>query len=145
MDESAFHDARRAAVRHPCAFEKALLAGHCRCPRAKRHAIAEREAVSCTSQPAAARCARFHEALLQNAGFALGLKPGGAPLPHAKHMKLQCGGLDGLHAVLMREGEIADAGDLVEAAGVLYGGLEALPYSEIMRAVAAFQARRRRR
>lgn len=143
MDESAFHDARRAAVRHPCAFEKALLAGHGRCPRAARHAIAEREVLSCTSPPAAARCARFHELLRRNADFALGLKPGDAALPHAKHMKLQCGGLDGLHAVLMREGRIDDVGDLVEAAFVLYGGLEALPYSEIMRAVAAFRARRR--
>ncbi len=144
MDESAFHDARRAAVRHPCAFEKALLAGHGGCPRAARHAIAEREALSCTSPSAAARCARFHELLRRNAGFALGLKSVDAALPHAKHMKLQCGGLDGLHAALMREGRIDDVGDLVEAAFVLYGGLEALPYSEIMRAVAAFRVRRGR-
>ena len=144
MDESAFHAARLAHTPHPCAFEKALLAGHCRCSYASLHALAERESVSCLSAQASAACARFKSLLVSNAGFALRIAPGEAALPHAKQMKLECGGLTGLARALDREGGVADVSDLVEAAQVLYGGLEAAPYSEIMRAVAAFAVRRRR-
>ncbi|GAB4167379.1 MAG: hypothetical protein OHK0026_13320 [Rhodocyclaceae bacterium] len=145
MDESAFREARRALERHPCAFAKPLLAGHCRCSCARPHALAERESISCRSAAASAACARFRALLRDNAGFALRLAPGERVLSHAKQMKLECGGLTGLALALDREGGVADVCDLVEAAGVLFGGIESAPYSEIMRAVAAFAPRRRGR
>lgn len=145
MDENAFRNIRGMVSKRPCVFEKALLARHCRCSAAERHAIAERDAISCVSGSAHDGCARLHGLLRENALFALKLAAADERVPHAKEMKLQCGGLTGLQRALTREGEIADVRDLVEAARHLYGGLDALPFSEIMRAVTAYQPRRRAR
>jgi hypothetical protein len=145
MDENAFRNIRGMVSKRPCVFEKALLARHCRCSAAERHAIAERDAVSCASGSGHAACARLHALLHENALFALRLPGRDERIPHAKEMKLQCGGLTGLQRALTREGEIADVRDLVEAARHLYGSLDTLPFSEIMRAVSAYQPRRRPR
>lgn len=94
----------------------------------------------------ASRCAQ----LQQNAAFALKLTHAQERLPHAKEMKIQCGGLRGLQKVLSSG---ADGGEesvgmgvsaLVRLALERYVTLERLPYSEIMQAVAAFEIRRRR-
>jgi len=70
--------------------------------------------------------------------------PPGTPLPHAKEMKAMCGGLSGLQQEVEPADEVADVHALVAAALAKFGSLEALPYSRIMPAVAAFEARRRR-
>lgn len=160
MDESAFQRARDAMMPLPCAFEKALLAGACACSLAARRNIAEREAVACGSPPAREECAALHTLLRQNSAFALKLTQGDAPLPHAKEMKLQCGGLQGLQRALAHaaalvptaigiaaEGQgmpsAANVRGLVQAAQEKFGGLQNLPYSTIVQSVVAYQIRRR--
>jgi hypothetical protein len=102
MDESAFRRARDRANPQPCAFEKAILARFCSCSLAERQNIAEREAVACGSPPAREQCAALRALLRQNSAFALKLTQVHAPLPHAKEMKVQCGGLRGLQQAAAR-------------------------------------------
>lgn len=158
MDESAFRRARDAITPRPCAFEKAMLAGACACSLAARRNIAERETVACGSAPAREHCAELCALLRQNSAFALKLTQIDAPLPHAKQMKLQCGGLQGVQRALARSATaaavparggpappmVADVRGLVEAAHEKFGGLQNLPYSAIVQSVVAYQIRRRR-
>ena len=143
MEHDTFRDARRGLNPHPCPFEKAILAHCCTCALAVRLSISERETVACESAPARETCARLRAELRQNSLFALKVPPG-TPLPHAKEMKAMCGGLSGLQQEVAPADEVADVHALVAAAVAKFGSLEALPYSRIMPAVAAFEVRRRR-
>lgn len=147
MDHDSFRDARRALNPHPCPFERAILARCCGCSLAARLNISERESVTCSDAAARQVCERLGAALRQNSQFALKVAPGAA-VPHAKEMKVICGGLLGLQRVTTDEvedrAEVADVRTLVLAAQASFGSLEALPFSAIMPSVAAFELRRRR-
>ena len=147
INESAFRDARKLVNPQPCAFEKALLARCCQCSLAQRLNIAEREAVGCTDAAQRETCLALRDQLRLKAAFALKLTQSDGPLPHAKEMKIQCGGLRGLQKVLSgsaETGEVKDVSALARLALARYLALDKLPYSEIMQAVAAFEIRRRR-
>lgn len=147
IDESAYRDARKSVNPHPCAFEKALLARCCQCSLAQRMNIAEREAVGCTDSALRETCLALRGHLRQNSAFALKLQHTSGPLPHAKELKIQCGGLRGLQKVLSGSAEVEnvnDVGALARLALERYLTLEQLPYSAIIQAVAAYEARRRR-
>lgn len=144
MDETAFRQARKAAVEHPCPFEKALLSGCGTCALAQRRNIAEREAIACRDGAAREACASLLGLLRRNATFALHLPHPDERLTHAHEMKVQCGGLAGLQQTLTDAAEIGDIHALVQAACRSPGGLAGLPYSAIIQSVAAFQMRRRR-
>lgn len=145
MDETAFRQARKAAVEHPCPFEKTLLAGCGTCALAQRRNIAEREAVACREGAAGEACAALLGLLRRNAAFALHLSHPDERLTHAQEMKVQCGGLAGLQRTMTGAEEVGDVHALVQAAGRMQGGLEGLPWSAIMQSVAAWQPRRRAR
>lgn len=145
MDETAFRQARKAAVEHPCPFEKALLSGCGTCGLAQRRNIAEREAVACSAGLAREACATLLGLLRRNAAFALHLTRPEDRLTHAQEMKVQCGGLAGLQRALGGSDAVGDVGALAQAAGGSENGLEGLPWSAIMQSVAAWQPRRRAR
>ncbi|MDP2826178.1 MAG: hypothetical protein Q8O52_26260 [Sulfuritalea sp.] len=143
MDETAFRNVRGQINRLPCVFERALLARHAVCDLAVSHQIAERESVACTQPVAHDACARMSELLRQKSSFALGLTATQRILPHAMAMKIQCGGLDGLKALLDADALAPNVRRLVRLAEERYGDLAALPFSEIVQGVAAWKARRR--
>lgn len=145
MDETAFRQTRAAAVEHPCPFEKALLAGCASCALAQRRHIAEREAVACPVGEAQAACLALLALLRRHAAFALHRPHAEERLTHAQEMKVQCGGLAGLRQALAGTGASGDIGSLVRTARQSPQGLEGLPYPFIIRAVAAWQPRRRTR
>lgn len=126
-----------------CVFELALLARHAGCELAVRHQIAERESIACPEVAAHAACARMSELLREKSAFALGLTATQRILPHAMVMKIQCGGLDGLKALLDPAASAPDARRLVSLAAERYGDLGELPFSEVVQGVAAWKARRR--
>jgi hypothetical protein len=143
MDESAYRSARGEINRLPCVFEKALLAQHAVCQLAARHAVAERETIACTSPLARVACGELSALLREKSAFALRLPHTQRILPHAQVMKIQCGGLQGLQRVLDPEAPAPDVHHLVRMARQAYGELAALPFSEIVKGVAAFQLRKR--
>ncbi|NJD34322.1 MAG: hypothetical protein FIA96_05725 [Betaproteobacteria bacterium] len=145
MDEAAFRNVKGEINRLPCVFERALLARHAECDLAVRHQIAERESIACIETAAHADCVRMSELLREKSAFALGLTATRCILPHAMVMKIQCGGLDGLKALLDRGAEVPDVRRLVRLAAERYGELGALPFSEVVQGVAAWKARRRHR
>lgn len=143
VDETAFRHVREDINRLPCVFERALLARHAVCDLAVRHQIAERESIACTEAAAHAACAQMSELLREKSAFALGLTATGRILPHAMVMKIQCGGLDGLKALLDPDATAPDAARLVRLAAERYGDVAELPFSEIVQGMAAWKTRRR--
>jgi len=147
VDEQAFKETYRAANPLACPFEKAILICQCGCREASRVNIAERVTVNCLDAPAREDCSLLLGLLRHNAAFALKLTHVDEVLPHAKHVKVQCGGLLGLQGVLRpewaEEKQVADIRGLVLEAQTRFGSLRELPYNEIVRGIAGFQTRRR--
>jgi hypothetical protein len=144
MDETAYRSARGEINRLPCVFEKALLARCAVCQLAEHHALAERETIACTSPVARAECGQLAGLLREKSAFALRLASTQRILPHAMMMKIQCGGLEGLREVLDADAPAPDVHRLVLLAREKHGELAALPFSEVVKGVAAFQLRKRR-
>jgi len=143
-NEDAYKLARQCYITHSCPFERALLSRCVACARSRKLNLAEREAIACGDPAVREHSLAFHRAVHENAQFALKIAPG-APWPFGKEIRAQCGGVRGLAAAL---GEAGD--ERTDIAASVLRGLEtsgeiaSLPYSEIMRAVAHYEPRKRR-
>lgn len=136
--------ARDGAInRLPCVFARALLAQTAVCELARRRAVGERDGVDCSSPLARSACGTLHGLLRAKSTFALGVKAPQRILKHTHAMRIECGGLAGLKQVIDPAAPAPDVHRLVRAAGERYGSLDALPFSDIVKGVAAWPGRRR--
>jgi len=142
-NEDAYRDARKSVNPTPCAFEKGVLARCVSCGKAEKHLLAERETVNCGDAAAQARCLELKTLLRGHSAFALKISRMGPPLPHAKELKIQCGGLKGLQSAMNGTDQVEDVFTLIESALASYATLDAFPYSEVVQGVVHFEARRR--
>lgn len=130
-----------------CPFDRVIFSTEARCGMARRYAIAERVGIGCSTWDAAHRCARLLALLRENMRFALGLRGNEEDIPYGKELKLRCGGLLGLQALLDPRRADADRVDdihlLVDQAIAEFERLEAIPFQRIARAVSTYQTRRR--
>ena len=146
MDQDAFRKTYREVNEVFCAFEKSLLTNQCRCAHAERFCIAEREGVHCRDEAGQARCLAWLELLREQARFALRTDEERRLLPHGKAIRLQVGGMRGLSRILGDEHPAVDDIDAaLRAAEARFGDLHEIPFSEVMREVAAYEVRRRSR
>jgi hypothetical protein len=143
MDEDAFKSARADINRLPCVFENALLSGCAVCELSASHALAERQIIACTSPVARVDCGQLAALLREKSAFALRLTSTRRILPHAMMMKIQCGGLQGMQQALDPAAAQPDVRRMVLKGRERYGELATLPFSEIVKGVAAFQLRKR--
>lgn len=146
MDNEKFRETYSAINEQSCPFEKGILTNNCSCAQAHRFCIAEREGVRCGSEEAREHCRELLEHLRIQARFALRSTDEDSKLPHAKAMKVQIGGLRGLHAALDPNeplpAHIEDIYSTVEAALERFGSLDKLPYLTIVRQITAYKGRR---
>jgi hypothetical protein len=148
VDQDAFRKTYREVNDVFCAFEKSVLTNECRCRQAERFCIAEREGVHCRSSASQTRCLRWLELLREQARFALRTEEDRQLLPHGKAIRLQVGGMRGVQEVLFgpaKDRQIDDVDGTLAAAEQRYGHLAEVPFSDVMRAVAAYQVRKRSR
>jgi hypothetical protein len=141
-NEGAYHQARQSVLERPCPFERALLSSCVACSAARKLLLAERELIQCSQAELNPSCQALYAALHSKARFALHMVDPVSPWPFGKEIRAQCGGLLGLQAALQVDTQ--DVAAWVGAALAREGGLEALPYSEIMRSVVHFEPRKRR-
>ncbi len=125
-----------------CVFTKALLVQQARCGLAERQAVGERDLVTCRSPVAHHNCDTLAALLRERATFALRLPRHGAPIEHAKALRLQCGGLVGLRRALAADEP--DVHALVLAAHERWGSLLDAPWHEIVPDIVAWLPRARR-
>jgi hypothetical protein len=149
MDQDAFRRTYREVNERICVYEKGVLSRKCNCSKAKKLCIAEREGVHCTTDEAQEQCQEFLEQLRQQARFALKSNDDRAVLPHGQAMRLQVGGLRGLHVALHEDQPVPDSIDdvygLISQAKATFDGLDKLPYQKLIQQVAAYKGRQRSR
>lgn len=145
MDQDEFRRTYQDVNENFCAFEKGVLTNQCDCRHAERFCIAEREGVRCQSEANQKRCLAWLELLREQARFALRTRPDDGTLPHGKAIRVQIGGLRGLAEVLTVEDGTSDVAALLERAEQTHGELTALPFHQIMPAIANYQGRVRSR
>lgn len=145
LNEGAYKATYGEVVRLSCPFEKAILSRCADCGQAQKFNIAEREGVACEAPVSRENCLTLRGLLHQNAVFVFKLTQPGEPLPHAKEIKVQCGGLLGVQRLIESEATaVGDVHGLVVEIHRRYGGMQTLPYNEVVKSVAAYEGRRRR-
>jgi hypothetical protein len=137
------------------------------CEQAKKLFLAEREAYACNSESAQQQCFKLLEHLRSNARFSLQVTQINGPLPHAKEIKVQAGGLYGLQQLLSHQdvaqtdilhdddakfGEqaqehapIENAYATISEAVTKYKNLDSIPYNELVKAIVNFKLPERKR
>lgn len=149
MDETEYRQTYREVNQRRCVFEKAINARRCSCNQSQRFNLADREGVSCTSERSCNRCKQLLDLLRNNASFALQMTNVPGPLPHAKEVKVQIGGMLGiqkhLHPDMSDDDLVHDINGLAETAVQQFSSLDNLPYSEIVKSIVNFEGRLRRR
>jgi len=148
VEEDKFRTTYRSVNERRCVFEKAILSRRCACMCATRFYLADREGVACDSATAHRRCSRLICLLRENARFALKVTAIDGELPHAKEIKVQSGGLLGLQHVLrpdLNADNVIDVAALATLGERTFGTLEKFPYREIVKAIVAYEGRRRPR
>jgi hypothetical protein len=149
MDESQYRDTYRTINETRCWFEKSINSRKCRCGRMERFNLADREGVRCTNKEAQLQCEQLLKLMREKAIFALQMTKLDGPLPHAKEVKVQLGGMLGLQKAL--HPELADADEVDDIHATLaeaiehYGAIESLPYEQIVQTVVQIQGRPKRR
>jgi len=148
MDENEYRDVYDSVNNRRCCFEKAVLTRRFGCSRMVKINIADREAVGCGCDEALIQCRALKDQLRLKAAFALKVSGGNGPLPHAKEIKAQCGGLMGLYLTLHPEQEnisgVEDIYGTIEQALKEYIKLEQLPYDVIIKTISHFKGRPKR-
>ena len=148
MEEQEYRDTYHTINKRRCIFEKTISSRRCTCMKSLRFHLADREGIACKSATGNALCSELLTSMRRKARFALHLTHADAPLPHAKEIKVQTGGLLGLQALLHPDKagsqNIDNAIGLVDEAIQHFGSLEALPYDGIIQSIVKFEGRRKR-
>lgn len=142
MDDAPGAGAACCGGPESCVFTKSLLAQHARCALARRQAVGERDLIHCGSAVARINCATLAALLRERSTFALRLPRSGAPIEHAKALRLHSGGLAGLRQALQTDDP--DVHAAVQQAQARWGSLLDAPWERIVAAVVAWQPRPRR-
>jgi hypothetical protein len=148
MEEQEYRDTYQALNQRRCVFEKAINSRRCSCNQSARFNLADREGVACESDAANALCIELLDTMRRNARFSLHVTHADGPLPHAKEIRVQIGGLLGLQRLLQpdraRADSVHDINGLATEALERYRRIEDLPYELIVQTIVSFQVRRKR-
>jgi hypothetical protein len=148
MEEQQYKETYEAVNERRCVFEKTINSRRSSCSKSTRFHLADREGIACKSASGNALCTELLARMRSNARFALHMTHADGPLPHAKEIRVQTGGLLGLqaliHPYLEEQTNVADIIATVDAALQRYGDLESLPYEIIVQGIVKFEGRRKR-
>jgi hypothetical protein len=148
MEEHEYREIYSAINERRCPYEKAINSRRCNCCQSKRFNLANREGVACKSAAGNLLCNELLNIMRRKARFSLHVTHATSPLPHAKEIRVQVGGLLGLQKLL--DPQAAEATTVDDIYGVTntamarYPGLDDLPYEEIMQSIVAFRGREKR-
>jgi hypothetical protein len=148
VEEREYKATYQALNQRRCVFEKAINSRSCNCAQAARFCLADREGVACKSETDNRICIALLDELRRNARFSLHVTRAEGPLPHAKEIRVQTGGLLGLQILLYPETagveKVADICRLTRESLARYGTLASLPYERIVQAIVSFRGRPKR-
>ncbi len=131
-----------------CWFEKALISGPGECAQAKRLEIGERLVCVCCSAAAAQLCDRYLSLLRENARFVFRqAEARDSILSNYQEIRLQCGGLQGLAAMIYGEQAATrfDINSLLKTVENEAQGIENTRLDRIIPHIAAYNPRPHRK
>jgi len=147
MEEDEYRNTYNAVNDRRCVFEKAVNSRRCSCSKSQRFHLADREGISCRSAAGNALCTGLLQLMRNNARFALHLTSVQGPLPHAKEIRVQTGGMLGLQGLVYSDKkEQASVDDIIatiDAALQRYGRLEDIPFDIIVQGIVSFEGRKK--
>lgn len=155
MDESEYKEVYHSVNALCCVFEKAVLTHRYNCEKVSLINIAEREAIGCTDPEAQKQCLKLLGLFRENAAFSLKMTRIGGKLPHAREIRIQCGGLNGLQETLpdsspekanskQKTTGVENIHGLVNTTANVYQGLDKLPFQEIIKSITAYTGRKKK-
>lgn len=148
MDEREYRDTYNAVNAQRCVFEKSINSRRSTCTSSRRIHLADREGIACNSAGDKAVCSGFLDYMRSNARFALHQTSTGGPLPHAREIKVQTGGMLGLQSLVYPErathSNVDDIIGILHRALENYGSFEQLPCDVIVQSIVRFEGRRKR-
>jgi hypothetical protein len=148
MEEREYREIYSAINERRCPYEKAINSRRCNCSQSRRFNLANREGVACKSAPGNLLCNELLNIMRLKARFSLHVTHATSPLPHAKEIRVQVGGMLGLQKAVDPATEdattVGDIHGITNAAMARYSSLDELPYEEIMQSVVAFKGREKR-
>lgn len=146
VEEDQYRSTYDSVNNRRCIFEKCVLTRRCHCSCSARFYLADREGIACNAGPANVRCQQLLQLMRNNARFALKLTGKEDPLPHAKEIRVQNGGLLGLQGILQPESPrdtVVDIAALTTEGIKTFGSIAEFPYPEIIKSITRFEGRRR--
>jgi len=148
MEESEYKATYHEVSERRCVFEKTITSRRSTCSKSLRFHLADREGVSCKSASGNALCTELLALMRRNARFALHITHADGPLPHAREIRVQTGGLLGLQTLIhperQDESSVNDIISLIDTALLQYSSLESLPFDIIVQGIVKFEGRRKR-
>ena len=148
MEEREYREIYSAINERRCPYEKAINSRRCNCSQSRRFNLANREGVACKSEAGNLLCNDLLNIMRQKARFSLHVTHATSPLPHAKEIKVQVGGLLGLQKLLNPQAANASTvGDIYGLANTALGhylSLSELPFAEIVQSIVIFEGREKR-
>lgn len=148
MEEQEYKDTYDAVNERRCIFEKTINSRRSACAKSHRFHLADREGIACTSAAGNALCIELLDRMRSKARFALHQTSATGPLPHAREIKVQTGGMLGLQAVSFPEKagntHVENIIGTIDKALQAYRCLDDLPYDVIVQAIVKFEGRPRR-
>lgn len=148
MDEQEYKSTYNSLTPIRCVFEKAMCSLVASCSKGEMFRLADRHGYSCQSGVHQKQCEALLNHLRKQTRFVFKLNEIDGPLPHNKEIRVQNGGLLGLQKALNQQSDddkVADVALLVSEAVQHWGGIESLPYGQLMQSVMTYQARPKRR
>lgn len=154
MDEDQYRSTYNTLNPNRCVFEKSMNNRRCDCELKRRFLIATREGVACQSEKALANCALLLNTMRDKARFTLKVITVDGPMPHNKELRVQAGGMLGLKKLIITKKATVSEQDfdtvenihkVVDTALEKYGSIDTIPYSDIMKDIAACKVRTKRR
>lgn len=127
-----------------CPFEHPLIGEIHGCSKAQSVSKRDGPHAVCTVTTAAARCQRLFEAFKQAALPVFDVPDDLEKMPHSVPVKIQYGGLQGLHTQLHGTGDsIPDIHVLVDAAEARFGDITRIPCADYVALMTAHKVQRR--
>lgn len=147
MEEKEYKDTYNVVNERRCVFEKAINSRRCSCSKSQRFHLADREGITCKSAAGNALCLALLQLMRENARFALHLTNVRGPLPHAKEIRVQTGGLLGLQGLIYPDKRdqagVDDIITTIDTALTRYHRLEDLPFNIIAQGIVRFEGRKK--
>ncbi len=127
-----------------CAFSSPLVTEQYLCHYGEQVVRRGGTEVACRNEAACSRCEAVFEWLKQVSLPAFGVEDDLTSMPHSVIQKIQFGSLSGLQSMLdsKPDGRM-DIDELLNLAAEQYGGIDSLPYNQLVDTITSYQLKRR--